>query len=59
MQMSRTYLLGLSSLGVPRGCHAPPHILAYQLTLSQPRGGQIIPTNDTGIPGFSDLPTAL
>ena len=38
----------------------PPHILADQLTLSQPRGAdyahQIV---CTGTPGFSDFPTAL
>ena len=59
MQMSRTYLLGLSSLGVPRGCHAPPPYFGISVNPISTTGGQIIPTNDTGIPGFSDLPTAL
>ena len=36
-----------------RGCH----ILADRLTLS--RGGRLCPSNNTGTPGFSDLPTAL
>ena len=49
---------GVSSLGVP---WVPwhPQILADQLTLSQPGGGRLCPPNNTGIPGFSDLPTAL
>ena len=45
---------GLSSLGVP--WH--PQILANQLTLSQP-GGQIMLTNHSSTPRFSDLATAL
>ena len=44
---------GLSSLGVH------PQILADHLTLSQPGWGSLCPPNNTGTPGFSDLPTAL
>jgi hypothetical protein len=33
-------------------------ILADQLFLSYP-GGRLCPPNNTGTPGFSDLPTAL
>ena len=36
-----------------------PHILADQLTLSQPGGADYAPHISTGTPGFSDLPTAL
>ena len=36
-----------------------PQILADQLTLSQPRGADYSNQINTGIPGFSDLPTAL
>ena len=52
--------LRLVFLGVP-GVPWHPQILADQFTLTQPRGagGQICPPNNTGTPGFSDLPTAL
>ena len=37
-----------------------PRILAYQSTLSQSGGGgRLCPPNNTGPPGFSDLPPAL
>ena len=36
-----------------------PQILADQLTLSQPGGADYAHLIYTGIPGFSDLPTAL
>ena len=36
-----------------------PHILAVQLTLSQPRGPDYAHHITTGTPGFSDFPTAL
>ena len=36
-----------------------PQILADQLTLSQPWEDRLCPPNNTGIPGISDLPTAL
>ena len=43
------YLAGVSSLRVPE-----------QLTLSQPgEGGRLCPPNNTGTPGFSNLPTSL
>ena len=48
---------GLSETGVPGVTWHPP-ILADQLTLSQP-GGRLCPTNNTGTPGFSDLPAVL
>ena len=45
----------------PWGCWGfYPKILADKLTLSQPGGGgRLCPPNNTGIPGFSDLPTAM
>ena len=53
--------LGLSEPG--RGWEAraaiPIFFLADQLTLSQPGGGHIIPTQYYKPPGFSDLATAL
>ena len=43
-----------------RGLKPPaPQFLADQLTLSQPGGNRLCPPNNTGTPGFSDLPTAL
>ena len=36
-------MAGPSQVGGPEG-HVPPHFLADQLTLSQPGGGHIIPT---------------
>ena len=44
---------GVSSLGVGT------HILADQLTLSQPRGADYAHLITSGTPGFLDLPTAL
>ena len=54
MQEISLCISGLSSLGVPGVPGVPwhPQILADQLTLSQPQ-------NNSGTPGFSDLPTAL
>ena len=49
---------GRSSLGVP-GVPWHPQILAYQLTLSKPGGADYAHHMNTGIPGFSDLLTAL
>ena len=50
---------GLLSPGVP-GVPWYPQILADQLTLYPPgEGGRLCSPNDTGTPGFSDLPTAL
>ena len=41
-------------------CRGVVHILADHLTLSQPGGvGRLCLSNNTGTPGFSDLPTAL
>ena len=37
----------------------PPRFFSDQLTLSQPEGGRLCPPNNTGTPGFSDLPMAL
>ena len=53
-------LLYTSIRGVVPGVGMPgvPKIFADQLTLSQP-GGKLCPPNNTGTPGFSDLPTAL
>ena len=44
---------------VPGGAGGDPQILADQLTLSQPGGGDYAHYITTGTPGFSDLPTAL
>ena len=49
-------MAGVSSLGV-LGVPWHPLILADQLNLSQ--GGKLCPPNNTGTPGFSNLPTAL
>ena len=49
---------GLSSLGVP-GVPWHTQILADQLTLFQPGGTDYAHLITTGIPRFSDLPTAL
>ena len=53
-------MLYTSIRGVVPGVGMPgvPKIFADQLTLSQP-GGKLCPPNNTGTPGFSDLPTAL
>ena len=64
------FLNQIHSSGAPEGeegggVHLGPcphqQILANQLTLSQPatRVGKLCPPNNTGTPGFSDLPTAL
>ena len=44
---------------VPGGAGGSPHILADQLTLSQPGGTDYAQQITTGTPKFSDLPTAL
>ena len=49
---------GLSSLGDP-GVPWHTQIFADQLTLFQPGGTDYTHLSTTGIPGFSDLPTAL
>ena len=49
---------GVSSLGVP-GVPWHTQILADQLALFQPRGTDYANLITTGIPGFSDLLTAL
>ena len=55
-------MTGLLSPGVP-GVPWYPQNLPDQLTLYQPGplqvGGRLCSPNNTGIPGFSDLPTAL
>ena len=43
----------------PWGYPWHPQILADQLALSQPGGSRLCPPNNNGIPGFSNLPTAL
>ena len=52
------YAAGLSSLGVP-GVPWHTQIMADQLTLFQPGGTDYAHLITSGIPGFSDLPTAL
>ena len=50
---------GVLSLGMPGG-RGHPHILADQLDNPiSTRGVRLCPPNNTGTPGFSDLPTAL
>ena len=41
-----------------RGCHGTPGFWLISLPYLN-QGGRLLPTNNTGTPGFSDLPTAL
>ena len=54
-RLSQSGSPGLSSLGVP-GVPWYLQILADQIST---KGGRLCPPNNTGTPGFSDLPTAL
>ena len=51
---------GVSSLGVPEvpTAMAPPYYEGSVNPIST-KGGRLCPPNNTGTPGFSDLPTAL